>query len=65
MGGGSMNAATILSFFFKKGILNLRQAKIYANSVSSSEKVESFLDTARKEITDPKLKEIFEKIIDE
>ena len=35
MGGGSMNAATILSFFFKKGILNLRQAKIYAKKISS------------------------------
>ena len=35
MGGGSMNAATILSFFFKKGILNLRQAKICAKKIGS------------------------------
>ena len=35
MGGGSMNAATILSFFFKKGLLNLKQAKICAKEISS------------------------------
>jgi len=35
LGGGSMNAATILSFFFKKGLLNLKQAKIYAKKISS------------------------------
>ena len=35
MGGGSMNAASILSFFFKKGILNLRQVKIYAKEIGS------------------------------
>ena len=35
MGGGSMNAATILSFFFKKGLLNLKQAKTYAKKISS------------------------------
>jgi len=35
MGGGSMNAATILNFFLKKRILNLRQAKIYAKKISS------------------------------
>ena len=35
MGGGSMNAATILSFFFKKGLLNLKQAKICAKKISS------------------------------
>ena len=35
MGGGSMNAATILSFFIKKGLLNLKQAKICAKKISS------------------------------
>ena len=35
LGGGSMNAATILSFFFKKGLLNLKQAKICAKKISS------------------------------
>ena len=35
MGGGSMNAGSILSFFFKKGILNLREAKIYAKEIGS------------------------------
>ena len=35
MGGGSMNAATILNFFFKKGLLNLKQTKIYAKKISS------------------------------
>ena len=35
MGGGSMNAATILSFFFKKKLLNLKQAKICAKKISS------------------------------
>ena len=35
MGGGSMNAATILSFFLKKGLLNLKQAKICAKKISS------------------------------
>ena len=35
MGGGSMNAATILSFFLKKGLLNLKQAKICAQKISS------------------------------
>ncbi len=35
MGGGSMNAATILSFFFKRGLLNLKQTKIYAKKISS------------------------------
>ena len=35
MGGGSMNAATILSFFFKKGLLNLKQTKICAKKISS------------------------------
>ena len=35
MGGGSMNAATILSFFFKKGLLNLEQVKICAKEISS------------------------------
>ena len=34
-GGGSMNAATILSFFLKKGLLNLKQAKICAKKISS------------------------------
>ena len=35
MGGGSMNAATILCFFIKKGLLNLKQAKICAKKISS------------------------------
>ena len=35
MGGGSMNAATILSFFFKKRLLNLKQVKTYAKKISS------------------------------
>ena len=35
MGGGSMNAATILSFFFKKGLLNSNQTKSYAKKISS------------------------------
>ena len=35
MGGGSMNAATILSFFFKKKLLNLKQSKICAKKISS------------------------------
>ena len=35
MGGGSMNAATILGFFFKKGLLNLKQTKTYAKKISS------------------------------
>ena len=35
MGGGSMTAATILSFFIKKKLLNLKQAKICAKKISS------------------------------
>ncbi|MFL2894064.1 MAG: 4-(cytidine 5'-diphospho)-2-C-methyl-D-erythritol kinase [Candidatus Pelagibacter sp.] len=35
MGGGSMNAATILCFFIKKGLLNIKQAKICAKKISS------------------------------
>ena len=35
MGGGSMNAATILNFFLKKGLLKLNQTKIYAKKISS------------------------------
>jgi 4-diphosphocytidyl-2-C-methyl-D-erythritol kinase len=35
MGGGSMNAATILSFFFNKGLLNLSQINSYAKKIGS------------------------------
>ena len=35
LGGGSMNAATILSFFLNRGLLNLNQVKSYAKKVGS------------------------------
>ncbi len=39
------------------------QAKIYHKDGYSQEKLESFFESARAEITDPKLKELFTKII--
>jgi len=41
------------------------QAKIYKKDGHSQEKIESFLESARADITDPKLKELFTKIIDD
>jgi 4-diphosphocytidyl-2-C-methyl-D-erythritol kinase len=35
MGGGSMNAATLLNFFFRKRLLNLDQIKICAKKIGS------------------------------
>jgi len=35
MGGGSMNAACILSFFYKRGILNLNQVNFYSKKIGS------------------------------
>ena len=35
MGGGSMNAASILKFFLKKKIINLSEARIFAQKTSS------------------------------
>ncbi|MGI0056020.1 MAG: HD domain-containing protein [Nitrosarchaeum sp.] len=40
------------------------QAKIYSNDGHSKEKLDSFFNTARKEITNPKLLELFKKIIE-
>ncbi len=39
------------------------QAKIYEKDGHSKEKLESFFESARADITDPKLKELFTKII--
>jgi putative hydrolase of HD superfamily len=39
------------------------QAKIYEKDGHSQEKLESFFESARIDITDPKLKELFTKII--
>jgi len=39
------------------------QAKIYENDGHSKDKLESFIESARIDITDPKLKELFTKII--
>jgi len=39
------------------------QAKIYQKEGHSQEKLESFFESAKKDITDPKLKELFTKII--
>ncbi len=39
------------------------QAKIYENDGYSQEKLESFFESAKTDITDPKLKELFTKII--
>jgi len=41
------------------------QAKIYLNDGHSEEKISSFFESAKKEITHPKLKELFTKIINE
>ena len=41
------------------------QAKMYQKKVVSTEVVESFFESAEREITHPKLKEIFTKIIEE
>ena len=41
------------------------QAKIYQNEGYSKEKVASFFESAEKEITHPKLKELFRNIIEE
>jgi len=41
------------------------QAKIYKKDGHSQEKIESFLESARANITDPKLKELFTKIIED
>jgi putative hydrolase of HD superfamily len=41
------------------------QAKIYQNSGQSKEKLESFFESARIEITDSKLKELFTKIVED
>ncbi len=40
------------------------QAKIYQNEGHPKEKIESFFESAKAEITNPKLKEVFTKIID-
>jgi len=39
------------------------QAKIYEKNGQPKEKLESFFESAKKDITDPKLKELFTKII--
>ncbi len=41
------------------------QAKIYQNDGYSKEKLESFFTSAKTEISDPRLKELLEKIIEE
>jgi putative hydrolases of HD superfamily len=41
------------------------QAKMYQKSGSSKEDISSFLETAKSEITHPKLKELFRKIIED
>ena len=41
------------------------QAKIYQKDGHSQEKLESFFESAKIEITDPKLKELFTKIIED
>lgn len=41
------------------------QAKTYQNEGHSKEKLESFFDTAKKEISNPKLKELFRNIIED
>ncbi len=40
------------------------QAKIYSNEEYSKEKLDSFFNSARNEITDPKLSELFRKILE-
>ncbi len=41
------------------------QAKIYQKDGHSQEKLESFFESAKIDITDPKLKELFTKIIED
>jgi len=41
------------------------QAKIYQKDGYSEEKLESFIESAKTDITDPKLKELFTKIIED
>ncbi len=41
------------------------QAKIYEKEGHSQEKLESFFESAKADITDPKLKELFTKIIED
>jgi putative hydrolase of HD superfamily len=41
------------------------QAKTYQNEGHSKERLESFFDSAKKEITNPKLKELFRNIIED
>ena len=40
------------------------QAKIYSNDGYSKEKIDSFFNSAKNEITDPKLLELFKKILE-
>ena len=40
------------------------QAKIYSNDGHSKEKLNSFFDSARNEIKDPKVIELFRKILE-
>ena len=61
MGGGSMNAATILSFFFKKGLLNLKQTKICAKKISS-DVILGLTNKSKILHTDGNVKEIKRKI---
>jgi putative hydrolase of HD superfamily len=41
------------------------QAKIYQKDGQSKEKLASFFESAKNEIVDPKLKELFTKIMDD
>jgi putative hydrolase of HD superfamily len=41
------------------------QAKIYQKEGQSKEKLESFFESAKNKITDPKLKELFTKIMED
>jgi putative hydrolase of HD superfamily len=41
------------------------QAKLYQKEGHSKEKLESFFESAKTEITDPKLKELFRKIVED
>ena len=61
MGGGSMNAAAILNFFFKKGLLNLKQIKIYAKKIGS-DVVLGLTNKTKILYSNGKIKEIKKKI---
>ena len=61
MGGGSMNAATILNFFLKKGLLKLNQTKIYAKKISS-DVILGLKDRAKILYSNGNMKEIKNKI---